>query len=130
MMNPMMGGMMGGGMMGGGMMGQMAMMGQMGMGMGKGNKMMGGGMMGGGMMGAGGAGSKGEIRYDNPMCAQQALAGLQGTELNGAQITIGQDVTSKDGTKLWVTGIAPGTSWQELKDHFAQAGQVAFANVK
>merc|ERR1712004_676834 len=105
----------------GGQMGQMGMQRQqmqmnpmMGMGMGKGNKMMGGGMMGGGMMGAGagGAGSKGEIRYDNPMCAQQALAGLQGTELNGAQITIGQDMNSKDGTKLWVSGIAPGTSWQ------------------
>merc|ERR1719162_2971755 len=39
-------------------------------------------------------------------------------------------MTSQDGSKLIVKGIPPGVEWQELKDHFASLGQVAFADVK
>jgi RNA recognition motif. (a.k.a. RRM, RBD, or RNP domain) len=33
------------------------------------------------------------------------------------------------GTRVFVQGIPPGTSWQDLKDHFAVAGSVVFASV-
>lgn len=33
------------------------------------------------------------------------------------------------GTRVFVQGIPPGTSWQDLKDHFKQAGSVVFASV-
>ncbi len=33
------------------------------------------------------------------------------------------------GTRVFVQGLAPGTSWQTLKDHFRIAGEVVFASV-
>lgn len=33
------------------------------------------------------------------------------------------------GTRVFVQGIPPGTSWQDLKDHFKTAGSVVFASV-
>ena len=33
------------------------------------------------------------------------------------------------GTRVFVQGITPGTSWQDLKDHFRVAGEVVFASV-
>lgn len=33
------------------------------------------------------------------------------------------------GTRVFVQGIPPGTSWQDLKDHFKNAGSVVFASV-
>ncbi len=33
------------------------------------------------------------------------------------------------GTRVFVQGIPPGTSWQDLKDHFKAAGSVVFASV-
>merc|ERR1719329_1871186 len=77
-----------------------------------------------------GKGAIGEIRYDNPLHAQMAVAMLNGSAFNGGMITVNWDMNSKDGTKLIVEGIPPGTEWQELKDHFAQMGTVAFAGVK
>lgn len=71
---------------------------------------------------------KGEIRYDNPMHAQLAVAMLNKTVFNGSMITVNWDKGSQDGSKLWIGGVPPGSAWQELKDHFAQVGQVAFAN--
>jgi len=80
-------------------------------------------------VGKGGRGAA-EVRYDVPMHAQMAVATLNGSVLKGAKIACGFDATSQDGSKLWVSGLAPGTSWQELKDHFAICGQVAFAALK
>jgi len=71
----------------------------------------------------------GEVRYDNPYCAQVAAEKLSGSFLHGAQISVKFDVGSKDGSKVFVYGIPPGCQWQELKDHFGQLGQVAFATI-
>merc|ERR1712113_1364852 len=76
------------------------------------------------------AGGSGEVRFDTPMSAQNALMHLNGSILNGTVIQIGLDERSQDGTKLCVNNLAAGTSWQDLKDHFGQAGQVAFAQVR
>mmetsp|Transcript_46560 Transcript_46560/g.117081 ORF Transcript_46560/g.117081 Transcript_46560/m.117081 type:complete len:114 (+) Transcript_46560:2-343(+) len=84
----------------------------------------------GGMAGMGPQGLTGEIRYDAPMHAQMAAQMLNGSVLRGAMLAVGLDLQSQDGSKLWVAGISPGTSWKELKDHFAYVGQVAFASVK
>merc|ERR1719464_616561 len=85
----------------------------------------GGGGGGGKQMGSG----TGEIRYDNPAHAQQALALLNGSQLQGATIMVAPHGASQDGSKLTVTGIPPSCQWQELKDHFAMVGQVAFAKI-
>jgi len=77
-----------------------------------------------------GAGLVGELRYDDPSIAQQAVDVLNGSKLGGVEITVILDKTSTDGSKLVVKGIPPGIEWQELKDHFASLGKVAFANVK
>lgn len=110
-----------------------------------GGMMMGGGGYGGMMMGGcggkggcmmfGGGGAAGptkfgEIRFDAPESAQAALQTLSGSMLMGRKINASMDLTSHDGTKLQVSGLAPGVNWQELKDHFQVAGRVAFANIK
>lgn len=77
-----------------------------------------------------GSGLFGEVRYDDPSHAQQAIDVLNGSKLGGAEITVTMDRTSTDGSKLVVKGIPAGIEWQELKDHFASVGQIAFANVK
>jgi RNA recognition motif-containing protein len=71
----------------------------------------------------------GEVRYDDPQQAMLALKTLNGTQLGASQIFIALDPASSDSSKLTITGISPGTGWQELKDHFATMGTVAFADV-
>jgi len=71
----------------------------------------------------------GEVRYDDVVHARTAMTTLNGSQLGGSQIFIQADPKSTDGTKLSVSGIAPGTEWQELKDHFGSVGPVAFAEV-
>merc|ERR1719343_137210 len=72
---------------------------------------------GGGFGGKGGKGFNkggepiGEVRFNNPEHAQAALQMLNGTQLNGSTISIAADFNSQDGTKLRITGIAPGTPW-------------------
>jgi len=75
-------------------------------------------------------GLTGEVRFDNPMHAQIAIGALNGTVLHGGQIQVDTDWKSNDGSKLWVSGIPPTVGWQDLKDHFASVGQVAFADIK
>merc|ERR1740123_1377289 len=87
-----------------------------------------GGKGGGGVSTSGG--TVGEVRFDQREAATVAQRALQGSVLNGASLQIHFDPSSQDQTKLQVMGITPGTSWKELKDHFSQAGQVAFANIK
>eukprot|EP00747_Dinoflagellata_sp_TGD_P164563 gnl/TRDRNA2_/TRDRNA2_184657_c0_seq1.p1 gnl/TRDRNA2_/TRDRNA2_184657_c0~~gnl/TRDRNA2_/TRDRNA2_184657_c0_seq1.p1 ORF type:complete len:240 (+),score=52.32 gnl/TRDRNA2_/TRDRNA2_184657_c0_seq1:70-789(+) len=76
------------------------------------------------------AGRDGEIRYDDPSHAQQAMNMLNGSMLAGSQISIEFDMSSKDSTKLIVHGIPPGIQWQELKDHFKVIGTVAYSGIK
>jgi len=86
--------------------------------------------MAGSFASMGGGVRNGEVRYDNPQHAQVAAAMLNGSQLGSSMITVTMDMTSKDGSKVLVSNVGPEIQWQELKDHFAQAGQVAFANVK
>merc|ERR1740123_2002462 len=89
------------------------------------------GAMGGGKGGAqGGGGGMGEVRFQLAESAQVAAQALNGSMIMGQQITVTPDVSSKDGTKVLVSGLGPGVKWQELKDHFAQAGAIAFAGTK
>lgn len=70
----------------------------------------------------------GEVRFEHALAARQALS-MDGTMLNGSKIGLSLDPTSKDSTKLIVTGLPAGIEWQELKDHFAQIGDLAFVNI-
>lgn len=72
----------------------------------------------------------GEVRYDAREHAQRALEQLDGSILAGAAISLVLDGTSKDGTKLFVSGIPLGVEWQELKDHFSPIGTVGYAGIK
>jgi hypothetical protein len=49
--------------------------------------------------------------------------------MRGQPIFVKQDLTFQDGTKVLVTGMPAGLGWQELKDHFAQVGDVQFTNI-
>jgi len=71
----------------------------------------------------------GEVRYANPVHAQLALKTLNGKELGGAKLTLLADPTSQDQSKLIITDLPAGVEWQELKDHFSQVGEVAYAGV-
>mmetsp|Transcript_97595 Transcript_97595/g.271522 ORF Transcript_97595/g.271522 Transcript_97595/m.271522 type:complete len:545 (+) Transcript_97595:100-1734(+) len=77
---------------------------------------------------SGGLGS-GEVRFDNPSHAQTAINKLNGSLLQGCRLSVCADETSQDGSKVVVHGIPVGCQWQELKDHFSQIGQVAFASI-
>merc|ERR1712032_243992 len=72
---------------------------------------------------------EGEVRYDDPAHTQQALTSLNGSFIGGTQIFLQIDAKSTDGSKLIVHGLTPGIGWQELKDHFAPIGTVAFAQI-
>lgn len=85
--------------------------------------------MGKGCGGGFAGGNMGEVRFDDPSLVQDAVDALNGSDLGGSVITVRIDQTSKDGSKVIVTGIPPGLDWQQLKDHFASVGPVAFASV-
>jgi len=70
------------------------------------------------------------VRFDNPASAQQAATSLNGSDLNGGKICCGIDLTSQDGSKLWISGFPYGTSWQDLKDHFGQCGNIVYAGLR
>merc|ERR1740121_2347437 len=74
--------------------------------------------------------SVGEIRYDDASHAHIAIQSLNGSPFGDSTISVQYDQSSKDGTKLMVTGMPPGTKWQELKDHFKAIGTVAYAGFK
>merc|ERR1719512_686019 len=42
----------------------------------------------------------------------------------------GGGITHDKTLKVWVGSLPPGAKWQELKDHFGQAGTVEFCNVR
>eukprot|EP00927_Polykrikos_kofoidii_P072556 TRINITY_DN6865_c0_g1_i1.p1 TRINITY_DN6865_c0_g1~~TRINITY_DN6865_c0_g1_i1.p1 ORF type:complete len:859 (-),score=142.58 TRINITY_DN6865_c0_g1_i1:92-2668(-) len=72
----------------------------------------------------------GEVRYTEAAFAHQAIQMYNGTIFNGVQISVVLDRMAKDGTRVLVMGLPPGTFWKDLKDHFAQVGSVAFAGIK
>lgn len=78
----------------------------------------------------GGGSGRAEVRYDDASHATLALNMLNGTDLLGHLIKIEIDPASADGSKLNVWNLSPVTTWQDLKDHFGQCGQVAFADMK
>jgi len=73
----------------------------------------------------------GEIRFERLEDAQTALRTLNGSQLGGAQIFVRTEpnASERDQCRVIVSGVAPGTSWQELKDHFLPIGPIAFAQV-
>eukprot|EP00933_Yihiella_yeosuensis_P061570 TRINITY_DN6439_c2_g1_i1.p1 TRINITY_DN6439_c2_g1~~TRINITY_DN6439_c2_g1_i1.p1 ORF type:complete len:581 (-),score=132.50 TRINITY_DN6439_c2_g1_i1:275-1939(-) len=74
-------------------------------------------------------GGCGEVRYANPAHAQNALVQLNGSEMRGSIIQVTEDARSQDGSKLFVQNLPGGIEWQELKDHFAECGEVAFSGI-
>lgn len=72
----------------------------------------------------------GEVRFDTPHAAQVACQQMNGAPLSGAPLQVSMDANSKDGTKVLVTGIPLGVEWQELKDHFAPVGSLAFVEIR
>merc|ERR1719188_2439157 len=81
--------------------------------------------------GKGGGGTvSGEVRFDDASNAQTAVHMLNGSVLSGSTIKVILDEQSKDGSKVFVSGLPAGLHFQALKDHFSSVGTVAFANVK
>merc|ERR1719223_69681 len=105
----------------------------MGKGFGKG-KGFGGGGCGGGFQPygsrKGGPLMTGSVRYANAMHTQIAIGMLNQSTLKGSPINVDWDWQAEDGNSLWVGNLPPGTSWQDLKDHFSSIGLVSFADVK
>eukprot|EP00933_Yihiella_yeosuensis_P081193 TRINITY_DN94754_c0_g1_i1.p1 TRINITY_DN94754_c0_g1~~TRINITY_DN94754_c0_g1_i1.p1 ORF type:complete len:566 (+),score=132.85 TRINITY_DN94754_c0_g1_i1:66-1700(+) len=71
----------------------------------------------------------GEVRYAEAIHAQQAVMMLHGSFFGGNAISVVQDI-DRDGTKVYVGGVAPGSKWQDLKDHFGAIGKVEFVDIK
>merc|ERR1712216_798029 len=78
------------------------------------------------MKGGAGGGLSAELRYASPMHAQMAVNMLNGAVFNGTKIRLAMDPMSPDGTKLIVSGLPPGTGWQDVKDYCVCVGPVAF----
>lgn len=70
-----------------------------------------------------------EVRFNNPAHAMTAVSAA-GLVLHGRVLQLHLDQTSKDGSKVVVRGLAPGTHWIELKTLFSQIGPVAFVQIK
>lgn len=70
-----------------------------------------------------------EVRFDSNQSAALALKKMKGVKLQGCQLDLRLDANSKDGTKLLIAGLPEGIEWQELKDHFAAIGDLAFVNI-
>ena len=86
----------------------------------------------------------GLVTFANARDAATAISTLHDTELNGRLIFVREDresgstaalpargvgVVPTDGCKLYVGNLPKETSWQELKDHFKQAGTVVRADI-
>lgn len=89
----------------------------------------------------------GIVEYATPEEAKEACSRLSDTELNGRMIFVREDRETSDagvgggrgarparggggnGCSLYVGNLAYETSWQDLKDHMRQAGNVDQANI-
>jgi len=76
-----------------------------------------------------GVAPSGEVRFDHPNVALDALQRSNGSFISGHQVSVEMDPQSVDQCKLRIRGLPPGFNWQSLKDHFSQFGKVAFAQV-
>merc|ERR1719183_3144063 len=54
---------------------------------------------------------------------------MDGVELMGCALDVRLDPNSQDGSKIIVNGFPEGVEWQELKDHFAGVGTIAFVRI-
>eukprot|EP00927_Polykrikos_kofoidii_P076068 TRINITY_DN7279_c0_g1_i1.p1 TRINITY_DN7279_c0_g1~~TRINITY_DN7279_c0_g1_i1.p1 ORF type:complete len:859 (+),score=135.60 TRINITY_DN7279_c0_g1_i1:328-2577(+) len=70
----------------------------------------------------------GEINYNSPSQAQAAMHMLDGTEMRGVRISVQMDPIHP--SKILVHNLPPGCKWQEVKNHFSQAGHVPFTAVR
>jgi len=68
----------------------------------------------------------GIVRYETAELAATALHALNGTQMDGNTIEVKMH-PGTDESKLQITGMPPGTEWQELKDYFGSVGKVLFA---
>lgn len=86
----------------------------------------------GGCGGKGGKGGKGEGVWLSWDQYEHLLQGKgRGQTMRAAQATLSPGFGSHDPTfKVRIEGLPDGARWQELKDHFKQAGTVEFCNVK
>mmetsp|Transcript_105227 Transcript_105227/g.285753 ORF Transcript_105227/g.285753 Transcript_105227/m.285753 type:complete len:430 (-) Transcript_105227:58-1347(-) len=78
--------------------------------------------------GQGSGPSIGEVRMSTAEEALLATQLLNGSQLGGGTIQVTMHANSTDNTKLAVTGIPAGVSWQDLKDFFKQCGTVMHAD--
>eukprot|EP00928_Gymnodinium_smaydae_P026553 TRINITY_DN20817_c0_g1_i2.p1 TRINITY_DN20817_c0_g1~~TRINITY_DN20817_c0_g1_i2.p1 ORF type:complete len:348 (+),score=102.70 TRINITY_DN20817_c0_g1_i2:78-1121(+) len=76
-----------------------------------------------------GDGNSGEVRFESARSARNALNQMQGSLLQGSPLTLEMDPNSKDQTRLLVKGIPTDVEWQEVKDHFAPVGNLAFVQI-
>lgn len=75
----------------------------------------------------------GVVEYKSTEEAQEAIKTLSDTELKGRMLFVREDRetsnTRSSGSSVYVGNLAYETSWQDLKDHMRQAGNVDQANV-
>merc|ERR1740138_1375840 len=72
----------------------------------------------------------GEVRFDDPFHAQQAVQQLDGSTIHGWKIKVSfHGMNNPTGTKLLITNCPPTCMWMDLKDHFKHLGNVAFAGM-
>jgi len=72
---------------------------------------------------------KGELRFESAASVNLTLQ-LNGTQFQGVTIGVELDAKSKDGTKINITGLTSQHKWQDLKNHFAACGAIAFCDLK
>jgi len=71
----------------------------------------------------------GEVRFKTADEAWNAKIELDGSELYDKILRVELDCSTDYMNKVLVHGINPGVKWQELKDHFKQAGEIVFATI-
>lgn len=71
----------------------------------------------------------GEVRFMKADYAWKAKVELDGSELCGKKLRVELDCSTDRLNKVLVHGLSTAVQWQELKDHFKQAGEVRSAVV-
>uniref|UniRef100_A0A7S4R7G9 RRM domain-containing protein n=1 Tax=Alexandrium monilatum TaxID=311494 RepID=A0A7S4R7G9_9DINO len=71
----------------------------------------------------------GEVRFKKADDAWNARVTLDGSVLFNKVLRVELDCSTDFMNKVLVHGINPGVAWQELKDHFKQAGEITFAAI-
>lgn len=82
----------------------------------------------------------GVVEFSTPEDAQNAIETMNDTELSGRQIFVREDRETKRrgggtgtvpgrGTKVFVGGLPMDVTWQDLKDHMRQAGNVMHVDI-